>query len=746
MPELRRATLHQRRCVAGLMLLCAETRGGTRQLAFARAAKSLLIGSGDIRRAGLVDLEGLRFVLGLPGAVPRQLYRAWLAAGLAGCPLLHVAALSPGLSPEEAFARFVLLDAWRGRFPTVDGGEPGNRLSRGDLRAFLRGLASAEFADFRAANPTCCPGDAAAMARRLGVRGAKRPQAFDANVARLYSSEVTADPPGTAKEVATRIADLQRAGVAIDLAMVVTARRAAPTRDWQDTIGTIEDLLRLASKGVAVDMGMVPEILESFPEMKRRDIVDLVREVCDLRAQGINVTGKTLVAARELFDDRSGALATLQARAQALHRRMSSGPMADMVRKAAALEPLINHPARGPEQMVVPPLPLLERVAGFRRLAQDLGHQPARSVVLVNRCGMSGAARVAASLAHALAAIDDDTDPHDVVVIRTEQSDLEYPAWFPDGCRHLDFAGRLIDRSPNGRRETLREVLRSLAPDQIFNVNSRLMWDSTHELHKVLTDQSRLFAYLFCSDINDRGVEAGYPVEFFYRAISECTGVITDSTALADTLRARFRLPPDHPRLHTLATPLIAPVAPVTFDGSPEGRRPRIYWAGRFDAQKRIELLFDIAARMPDADFLVWGKPVLDTGQGTIRPPANVMLQGTYARFDDLPLSACDLWLYTSAWDGVPTLLMDVAAAGVPLVGSLVGGTGEVLAEGLSERLGPDADTATYVAALRRVLRDLPAARARASDLSARVTAERSLDTYRAGLRRIVHGAGDADG
>lgn len=746
-PELRRATAHQRRCAAGLMLLCAAVRDGTMRLVYARTAKSLMIGSNDMRRSGFIDQESLSYRLSLPGAASRELFRGWLAAGLPGCPVVHVAALSPGLSPEDAFTRFVLLDAWRGQFPSAgDSSGVGEPLSLVDLRAFMRGLASADFAEFRAANPTSDPCEAAAMARRLGSGGTPRLRAHDADVARDYARFLETDPPGTAVEVATRISELQNAGVAIDLGMVLTARRAAPSRDWQETIRIIEELLRLAGKSRFVDMGTLPVILEKFPTLTSEQIVELCRDVSNLRAKGINTTAKTVVAARELFTDGPGALEALHVKAQDLHERLTSGPMAEQVRKAAELEPLVNHPRRNGDQVILPPRPLLDQVAGFRRLAHDLGHSPAKSVVLVNRCGMSGAARVAASLAHALAAIDDETSASDVVVIRTEQSDLEYPDWFPEGCRHLDFAGRLIDDSARGRRDALREVLRSLAPQQIFNVNSRLMWDSTHALHKVLTDQSRLFAYLFCSDINDQGVEAGYPVEFFYRAISECTGVITDSIALADTLRARFRLPPDHPHLHTLATPLISPVAPVHFDGTPKDRHPRIYWAGRFDTQKRVDLLFEIAARMPHADFFVWGKPVLDTGLGTALPPANVALHGTYARFDELPLGNCDAWLYTSAWDGVPTLLMDVAAAGIPLVGSLVGGTGEVMAKGFSERLEPGTEAAAYVAALDRVLADLPGARARAAELSARVTAERSFDTYRDSLRRILQGTGVADG
>src|SRR5699024_1524822 len=101
-------------------------------------------------------------------------------------------------------------------------------------------------------------------------------------------------------------------------------------------------------------------------------------------------------------------------------------------------------------------------------------------------------------------------------------------------------------------------------------------------------------------------------------------------------------------------------------------RRPQVYWAGRFDRQKRIETAFAVARLMPDIDFRMWGESVLRRGD-IIEPPENVRLEGAYEHIQDIELSAADVWLYTSAWDGAPTQLLEVAMTGIPIVGSLVG-------------------------------------------------------------------------
>jgi glycosyltransferase involved in cell wall biosynthesis len=128
---------------------------------------------------------------------------------------------------------------------------------------------------------------------------------------------------------------------------------------------------------------------------------------------------------------------------------------------------------------------------------------------------------------------------------------------------------------------------------------------------------------------------------------------------------------------------------------------------------------------MPDVEFRMWGEPVLQ--RRTLEPrPDNVKVEGKYKAFRDLDLGEADAWLYTSAWDGVPTLLLEVAMSGVPIVGSLVGGTGEVLSEDDAWPIAEIDDPGRYVEAIREVLANGQAARERALALRERLLRERS--------------------
>jgi glycosyltransferase involved in cell wall biosynthesis len=421
-------------------------------------------------------------------------------------------------------------------------------------------------------------------------------------------------------------------------------------------------------------------------------------------------------------------------------RRIASGDLARLVAAAAELDPLVAHRRRDLKKVVLPPFTgeLGRAAAAIRILQAQSERRPAAAVVCIPHCRISGAARVAGELSHAL------SDLHgaaNVVVVRTELRDLEHPEWFPPGVRHVDLASESADLSGVLRVRLLFQYLRALAPQIVVNVNSRLMWDASVRYGPAMAPCFRIFAYLFCSDLNADGVEAGYPVDMFYRTFDHLDGYITDSHSLADRLRDRFALAADDARLMVLPTPLRDPPPPVARPEANPDRRPTVFWAGRFDRQKRVDIVLKLATRMPDVDFRIWGRAVLDTGFDGVAVPGNAQLMGVYDNFRALPLDECDAWLFTSAWEGVPTILLDVAAAGIPLVASLVGGTGEVLAEGYCHRIEDIEDLAPFEAAIRAILSDPDQARVRALALRDLVVSQRTPEGYRAGVAALSGGS-----
>jgi glycosyltransferase involved in cell wall biosynthesis len=125
----------------------------------------------------------------------------------------------------------------------------------------------------------------------------------------------------------------------------------------------------------------------------------------------------------------------------------------------------------------------------------------------------------------------------------------------------------------------------------------------------------------------------------------------------------------------------------------------------------------------------MWGESVR-TPSHLGEAPHNARLEGAYGHISELELDEAAAWLYTSAWDGVPSQLLEVAMCGVPIVGSLVGGTGEVLDADGSWPVAEVEDPDAYVKAIREVLADPVDARRRALSLRERLLEERPEDAF----------------
>jgi glycosyltransferase involved in cell wall biosynthesis len=158
--------------------------------------------------------------------------------------------------------------------------------------------------------------------------------------------------------------------------------------------------------------------------------------------------------------------------------------------------------------------------------------------------------------------------------------------------------------------------------------------------------------------------------------------------------------------------------------------RPTVLWGGRLDYQKRFDILVEVAARMPDVDFLCWGLAVLDAQPDMATLSRNIRMNGPFKSPTDLPLEACDGWLFTSAWEGMPNILIELATLGVPIVASSVGAVPYLIDAETGWPVDPDAGIDAYVDAVRDMLSN-PARRVtKAIAAQARAVAMFSPEAY----------------
>lgn len=438
-----------------------------------------------------------------------------------------------------------------------------------------------------------------------------------------------------------------------------------------------------------------------------------------------------------IFFEKFGADNAAHEQLGSIRRFKDSHLIQKLARKSNEIEPEITTNLNLPS--FVPPW----HDAGylvFKRALDLLPPGKFHSVVLLPFCKVGGADYVAGILSRTLLEIDGP-----VLVIQTDQDEWARPDWFGD-VERVDLSLVLQGLDITLRTRILYEILRRLRPEHVFNVNSNLAFQTFQRFGKQLARFTKLHAYFFCADRMPNGDETGYPVWYFSHIFAHLTSAITDSRDLTETLIKRFSLPAKlSPRVSSVYTPskirpTATPIVLQQVETSAMRRRSKLIWAGRFDRQKRFDLLIDVARILPDIDFLCWGKAVLDAPPDLTKLGENVSLYEPFTSYDELPLEDVDGFFYTSDWDGIPTILIELGSLGMPIVASAAGGVPELIDETTGWPVSVGSKAKDYARMIEKMLDD-PADRVkRALALRNRVLEQHSEQHYANALKAILKG------
>ena len=411
-----------------------------------------------------------------------------------------------------------------------------------------------------------------------------------------------------------------------------------------------------------------------------------------------------------------------------------------LIAKAALIDPQIMRPL-GPRRLTMAPLKhssARPAHAGLR-VQRALAGRRFASIVLIPQVRLAGSARVAGALAAALAALSPDEA---VLVVSTERADFERADWFPPEAVLLNLPALLGPDMPDDIVPVLLDLARGIRPRRVFNVNSASGWRLLARFGRQLGLDMALYSYLFTWDMDEAGTRTGYPISALPLAFDALDAALVDNRQLADELAERYALSPDAAarRLPVLWSPGDAsPQDCATRFGARRDGRLRCLWAGRFDRQKRLDLVLALARLRPGLDIDVYGKAVLgDTAVDLTDLPPNVTLKGVFTSLDELDLAGYDLFLYTAAWDGLPTILIDMGMRGLAIVASAVGGVVDLIDGETGWPVAAWADPAAYADAIDAMLGDPGEVHRRAATLRRRAHRRHAGESYHAALAHVL--------
>lgn len=352
-----------------------------------------------------------------------------------------------------------------------------------------------------------------------------------------------------------------------------------------------------------------------------------------------------------------------------------------------------------------------------------------------------GAEQVALNLSRAVRAL---RPAQSVVLLVTDRPLVSERMSLPEGVLCLVFDDYLPPGSDlHLRQRFLHDLLRAIRPAAFHNINSESAWHLILAEGERLQRYTRLHASIFAFQFGPDGrTPVGFAAYFLARAMPVLASLTSDNQRFIDDAAARYRLSPaDRARMHVLYQPCRLFALGGTQSASQLNPRPvageaqprlRVLWAGRLDAEKRIDLFLDVVRACPFADFHVFGQIVLGDGQPLPALP-NLYCAGPFSSpLEWIAGGRFDAFLFTSRWEGLPNVLVEAGALGFAVIAPVVGGVGELITEATGYPLCEAPAVEDYVAALMAIRMDPAAAAQRAQAL-------RQLVEERHAWPRFVH-------
>lgn len=251
---------------------------------------------------------------------------------------------------------------------------------------------------------------------------------------------------------------------------------------------------------------------------------------------------------------------------------------------------------------------------------------------------------------------------------------------------------------------SLALLMLALRPKHAFVINSERGLEAVSRFGRPLASAMKMLVSFFSESPVGRG--AWFPTRYLNDVIQHAT-VFADNRAILDRLSHRLG---HQARDRFVLMPQSVDVPDATrFERMLADRRsraadsPRVLWMSRWRPSKATDVLEKLAMTRPDIAIDVYG---VDESAQFPAPP-NLVRHPVVRDPETLPLHAYDAFIFTSRFEGMPNVVLEMAGRGIPVIASDVGGLRETLDDSAIDYISMTGEpwqiAGTFGAALDRV-------------------------------------------
>jgi glycosyltransferase involved in cell wall biosynthesis len=298
----------------------------------------------------------------------------------------------------------------------------------------------------------------------------------------------------------------------------------------------------------------------------------------------------------------------------------------------------------------------------------------------------------------------------DVLVVVTDCSTITCADWLPVGTRVVNLAELQTKLTVNDKGSLIARLISATGADSVHIFNSpRAHAAVAYYFEHYPRPSSKIYSYLCGYEIYTDQNFAGFNDGALRLAAPHLDLIITDNNRLRETLKDRY----NHiPSIETKAVTCYQPLTTALHKELSSGpgnqinrsERHKVVWASRIDPTKRPDILAKIAQCLPEVHFEVYGYSSSGYDFSFLRRLSNIKLMGEYSDFSQIPKDDKAVFLYTSDADGMPNVLLEAVASGLPIIAPDVGGIRELLTDNSGWLVRRFDDVDDYVRLLKHVL------------------------------------------
>ncbi|MDO4684605.1 MAG: glycosyltransferase [Candidatus Saccharibacteria bacterium] len=228
--------------------------------------------------------------------------------------------------------------------------------------------------------------------------------------------------------------------------------------------------------------------------------------------------------------------------------------------------------------------------------------------------------------------------------------------------------------------------------------NSQLAYDFV-SIHQTLIKKLDIAVYCFAfgEEFDEEGRLWGHIHTGIPRIYPVIHRIITDNTNTVNKLEHEYAFDRNRFAVHYQPTDVTVQ-SPAEHSHTPL----KVLWASRVCKQKRPDILKAVSRKLDPSLYSITAYGQLEEGlTADYFADSQVKYKGAFNGMNNLPTNEYDIFLYTSEGDGVPNILQEITASGLPIVASNVGGIREFIMTNKTGYLIEDHnDIDAYVAAI----------------------------------------------